>query len=300
MNIAARTVLPFAVAALAFASLPAAAQEAAGPTVSVFQANPNGQFYFVQYQAGPGENNQVTIATEGSGSTTQWLVSEQGFLADGSGTRLVLNVGPGCTRLDDHTARCFVPEDEGTNARVIVKLGDGNDFASTKTACGYSSYDDNYVCDAKMYGGDGADVLHANDHETRYEGTEPWGSVAYGGDGGDTLYAGDSGSAMYGGTRTSNGPCEYDHRATAGCDRLFGDTGHDHLDGGDGGDVIEGRGGDDVITGGAGRDSLFGHGGDDTIYARDDKVDTVAGGRDTDRAQVDRGRDDVRSVERFF
>jgi hypothetical protein len=63
---------------------------------------------------------------------------------------------------------------------------------------------------------------------------------------------------------------------------------------------LEGGSGSDVLVGGAGVDALVGGDGADVMYARDGRADTVAGGRGTDRARVDRGRDKVSLVERFI
>jgi Tol biopolymer transport system component len=63
-------------------------------------------------------------------------------------------------------------------------------------------------------------------------------------------------------------------------------------------DKIAGRGGNDVLDGGAGNDRLDAAAGDDFILARDGLRDTVSGGPGIDRAEIDRGRDVVRGVEK--
>ena len=63
---------------------------------------------------------------------------------------------------------------------------------------------------------------------------------------------------------------------------------------------LAGAGGNDILIGGGGRDGLWGKAGADRLYARDGAVDYVHGGRGSDRASVDRGRDIVRSIEGFL
>jgi Ca2+-binding RTX toxin-like protein len=76
-----------------------------------------------------------------------------------------------------------------------------------------------------------------------------------------------------------------------GADLLWGSAGDDRLAGGSGDDELVGRRGADRLSGGAGRDR---------IDARDRRRDRVDGGTGRDRARVDRRRDAVRRVERFF
>jgi RTX calcium-binding nonapeptide repeat (4 copies) len=94
---------------------------------------------------------------------------------------------------------------------------------------------------------------------------------------------------------------------TARDDRLIGTPDNDVICGFGGDDVIRGRGGHDIvygsfgndeIKGGAGLDSLLGNGGDDLLLAKDRRPDFVDGGPGFDRASRDRGKDELRSVER--
>jgi Ca2+-binding RTX toxin-like protein len=85
---------------------------------------------------------------------------------------------------------------------------------------------------------------------------------------------------------------------TPGDDVICGLGGNDVIRAGDGGDVVLGGDGNDVVDGGPGEDRLFGAAGRDTILARDGAGDVVDGGPGFDRAQIDRGIDRARSIER--
>jgi Ca2+-binding RTX toxin-like protein len=77
-------------------------------------------------------------------------------------------------------------------------------------------------------------------------------------------------------------------------------AGNDVVRGREGNDVILGGDGSDVLDGGGDEDRLFGGGGTDLIRARDGTPDVVDGGPGIDRAQIDRGLDVVRSIERLL
>lgn len=62
-------------------------------------------------------------------------------------------------------------------------------------------------------------------------------------------------------------------------------------------DTLRGTATANVLRGGAGADVLDGRAGNDTIYSRDGVADTVVGGADSDKAQVDQGVDNVSGVE---
>jgi hypothetical protein len=55
-----------------------------------------------------------------------------------------------------------------------------------------------------------------------------------------------------------------------------------------------------VVRGGRGHDFVLGESGDETLYAKDSVRDRVWGGRGFDRARVDRGLDEIRSINLFF
>lgn len=91
-----------------------------------------------------------------------------------------------------------------------------------------------------------------------------------------------------------------------GNDRIYAKGGSDRIHGGDGDDLVYGGSGRDVVLGGAGRDSLVGGPGtdqisggtgNDALLAKDAARDIVDGGSGWDRATIDRGLDNVTSVE---
>ncbi|WP_158385195.1 PKD domain-containing protein [Candidatus Nitrososphaera evergladensis] len=75
-----------------------------------------------------------------------------------------------------------------------------------------------------------------------------------------------------------------------GNDRIFGDDGADKLYGGSGNDVIYGDNGNDVIVGGAGNDDISGGNGSNTIDGSDGN----------DGCDDDRGRSNMRNIERNY
>jgi Ca2+-binding RTX toxin-like protein len=75
-----------------------------------------------------------------------------------------------------------------------------------------------------------------------------------------------------------------------GNDRIFGDDGADKLYGGSGNDVIYGDNGNDVIVGGAGNDDISGGNGNNTIDGSDGN----------DGCDDDRGRSNMRNIERNY
>jgi Ca2+-binding RTX toxin-like protein len=221
------------------------------------------------YQAAPGEQNRVAATM--TPDLDAWIVSESGIDASGP---LALTPGPGCTSLNPQTALCEynVEDPTETSRHVVIDLGDNHDFAWASGACGPLRL---LPCQALISGGEGVDVVFANDFDKSWFGTdEP--SRVHGGPGTDYLYAGRGGSRLIGGP---------------GADMLFGGPGRDLIRGGDG---------EDTITGGLRTDELRGGAGRDTFYARDGYRDRVFGGFGRDRARVDRLLDRVRSIERFF
>jgi Ca2+-binding RTX toxin-like protein len=228
------------------------------------------------YDAAPGETNHLTVNAQlrfSSGDIEGWIVRESGYLGSGA-THITLVAGAGCTSLDSQTAYCAMPGTEALRIHILVTLGDLSDVASIAGACGYTDNTTDFKCiETRVDGGAGYDDLVANDSS----GATCCGDfVLLGGDGGDLLYAGDVGTTLYGG---------------GGGDWLFGAAGRDTLRGGSGNDRIVGGPGRDILRGGANRD---------TLYARDRYTDVVGGGGGRDRAHVDRGRDIVSSIERFF
>jgi hypothetical protein len=221
------------------------------------------------YQAAPGEQNRVAVTM--TPDLDAWIVSESGLDASGP---LVLTAGPGCTSIDPQIALCEynVLDPTETSRHVVIDLGDNHDFAWASGACGPFQ---ELPCQALISGGEGVDVVFANDvDKSWFETDEP--SRVHGGPGADHLYAGDAGS------------------------RLIGGRGDDMLFGGPGRDMISGGGGKDTIRGGLRSDELRGGARADTFYARDGYRDRVFGGKGRDSARVDRLLDRVRSIARFF
>lgn len=225
------------------------------------------------YQAAPGEPNAVAVTM--TADLDAWIVSERGFDASGP---VALTAGPGCTSLDVRTALCEhnAADITETSLHVVLVLGDsvgGNlDIAWASDACGPYRW---VACQALIYGGEGADLVFANDVDQVYfVSDEP--STVYGGPGADQLYAGEAGIRLIGGR---------------GADMLFGGPGRDMISGGDG---------EDTIRGGLRPDELRGGARADTFYARDGYRDRVFGGKGRDSARVDRLLDRVRSIARFF
>ena len=76
---------------------------------------------------------------------------------------------------------------------------------------------------------------------------------------------------------------------TEAADRLLGGGGSDRIAGLGGSDRIEGGDGGDLLDAGPGLDDILGDAGADTIRARDNQVDLIACGADTDTATADGG-----------
>jgi RTX calcium-binding nonapeptide repeat (4 copies) len=221
------------------------------------------------YQAAPGEQNRVAVTM--TPDLEAWIVSENGFDASGA---LVLIAGPGCTSLGPQTALCEynVEDSSETSRHVVIDLGDNHDFAWASGACGPTQA---LPCQALISGGEGADVVFANDVDESWFATDEPSRVR-GGPGADRLRAGQGGS------------------------RLIGGPGADSLLGGAGKDMLVGGGGRDTIRGGFRSDELRGGARADTFYARDGYRDRVFGGKGRDSARVDRLLDRVRSIARLF
>jgi len=62
-------------------------------------------------------------------------------------------------------------------------------------------------------------------------------------------------------------------------------------------DKLYGYGGNDTMDGGAGADLMTGYAGNDTFIANDGFADSIFGGRDNDKADLDDLLDEVESVE---
>lgn len=229
------------------------------------------------YEAGPGENNAVTISTlRPWPSFGGWIVVDTTFGAPPT-------AGAGCSSIDAQTVECASAIDGG-GFFVNMNLADGDDRASLAAACGFASMEGEFGCATMVNAGPGRDSVVANDVDH---------ATVNGGDGRDFLFAGEKGSILRGG---ANG----DHLIGAGgIDRLYGGAGTDFLWAGANNDILRGGEDTDELRAGWGHDDARGGPGRDTIYARDHRRDVVIGGMGFDRARVD-SRDAVSMVERFF
>lgn len=134
-----------------------------------------------------------------------------------------------------------------------------------------------------VYGGRAHDVLMGDRRGNDLDGGSGRDTVRAAG-GRDSVGGGGGNDVLFGGP---------------GRDWIDGDGGSDRAFGGAGADVLFGHEGRDVLTGGRGGDSLDGSAGNDTLRARDGVRDRVRGGAGRDRAQLDRGLDRVRGIERL-
>jgi hypothetical protein len=260
---AAAAILPFAHTDVAMAG-----------TVEVVPAvcHPRGGgcVYQARVRGAAGEVNAFTL----TGTVSEVVVSDAGA---------PLQVGPGCERIDAHTARCAVD-------RTAVDAGDGNDEVRNRIAVRAQTQAitvDGGPGDDHLIGAAGEDYLSGGAGD----------DVLEGGDGGDVL-EGDARGSPAGDDSLTGGPGTdrvlYDTRqdirvdlaasgadgraserdelrelesvtAGDGNDLLRGDGGGNALDGGPGDDVVSGRGGDDDLRGGRGVDRVRGGDGDDTL-----------------------------------
>ncbi len=177
---------------------------------------------YVEFTAGPGETNLVTITKP---EPLFFRVIDPGS---------VITPGMGCSSVSDHEVRCgtgfggidtlVLDTRDGDDSATFsslrgeeVKGGSGNDVLTVGAG----------VCYGRLYGGLGNDTLNAG-------GTGQCGPAdeLYGEDGNDTLNGASSGETLKGGP---------------GDDVLKGFGWMDSLDGGLGADVVNGGDGDDTV-----------------------------------------------------
>ncbi len=267
-----RRLLPLA---LVLAAVPAASAQAG--TLSVSGTT-------ITYQAAPGEANFVTVNWGNVGAGPDFIP----VLDDHAPITPI----PPCVA-DDVGARC---ESAGTNPTWIVRLGDGNDIAS-------SSNDHAVGHHVEFYGEEGDDDLESdgssdlldggpgNDELTPDEDDAGPGDVVVGGPGEDTLQTGNPTGASgpiavsFDGVANDGYPGENDNYGTDMEDLSAPSTAPsinfvgndvrnvvqlrsqsaDTVKGLGGDDLIDGANGNDVLDGGDGNDTIFGGGNDDTI-----------------------------------
>ena len=221
----------------------------------------------LEYRAGPGERNHVTIVRARVGATVTDLAG--------------VTPGRGCVpgRPRPSTARCSLDVDEVRPA--VVALGDRGDYA--RLVGGLSGYFDGGSGDDVLIGGRGLKWINifrggpGNDRMIGGPGDDDFDEDSKR-NGADTISGGaqaDSGrpfsitdTVSYrdrrnGVTADLNGRPDDGERGERdsivgvaklvggrGSDRLAGDSGHNWLEGGAGADTILGGGGDDTLFGG--------------------------------------------------
>ncbi|GAA2495914.1 hypothetical protein Ahu01nite_031210 [Winogradskya humida] len=199
----------------------------------------------VQYTAGSGKTNKVTITRSGRTVTID--------------DKVTIKPGKGCKRVgkDVTKVRCTTSK---TPTWVRIHLGDRNDWLQNKSDLGISVYAGSG--NDTVYGGPRADSLYGDSGKDKL-----WGSGGNdrldGSDGNDRLDGGAGNDSINGGTGADS------ILARGGDDKIWGMTGNDTIWAGPGADTIwddlPGReSGADYYSGGAGRDSLY--------YVRDEKV----------------------------
>lgn len=171
-----------------------------------------------------------------------------------------------------------------------------DDLANDTSPDGTFNIRPNFV---RIYTGSGNDTIVGTNRAETIIGFE--GDDVIFGMGGDDLLIGHFGSdAINGGdgNDTIEGSAGFDSlEAGAGDDLLIGGFNPDRLLGGPGNDTLSGGGGSDILTAGTDGDLLVGGAGNDRFFTRNNlAIDTLQGGRGTDRAQSD--DDDIRfSIE---
>jgi Ca2+-binding RTX toxin-like protein len=207
----------------------------------------------LRYVAADGERNQVVV--------TKWIVRQEGDMTgtDVSDDGAQISPGAGCTGSGSRVAHC-----DGPVTRIVLLLGDGNDWAQTGG--------DNRPGDGittEVHAGPGDDQVHGG-----YTA-----SVLYGEDGDDSMYGGAGDDLLDGG---------------AGQDDLYAAAGDDIVLGRDGVDIAWGGPGSDRLDGGADMDELFGFNSWATGASSGvDGNDTLTGGDGPDYLDGEQGSDDM-------
>ncbi len=239
----------------------------------------------VDYVAAAGEVNDVLMVGDVQNRVT---ITDRGAPVTATGA---------CTSVDAHSAVCHVPARRPFNrAHAHLALGDRDDRFATPTPRRFQQNDAGLEVDggngndvlsgggtdfATLRGGEGNDVLHANN----------WGAELRGGPGDDLLYGGDELDLLYGG---------------GGHDQLYGGGGDDELTDGDRDGPGEAAApGADTLDGGAGTDALSYEQRTRPVSVRTDdnddagesgehdslrNIEWVFGGAGDDRLVGDRGR----------
>lgn len=235
------------------------AEAAAAGVVKVYSSTK------VEYRAGSGKQNSVTITRSGRTVTVDDIVT--------------VKAGAGCAavRGDVTKVRCTTGK---SPTWLRVYLRDRNDKVTNKTDLGMSAY-----------AGSGNDALTGG----------PRNDYLYGDDGKDTL-TGLGGNDWLGGghgnDRIHGGAGRDNLDGDEGNDRAYGGPGFDVVDGWEGADLLAGGADNDLVSGGPGRDDIWGNGGDDTFPDAHEQwvsADTFHGGPGDDVVEYDLRTKPVRS-----
>jgi Ca2+-binding RTX toxin-like protein len=252
-----------AAAALAIVAGPATAQAASVSSVRDT----------LTYEAAPGESNALTLTR----APSVFRISDGGAL---------VSAGAGCRSTGPGSVECRAADVR----RVVVRLGDGDDFATTSVAGR-----------TQVYGGAGNDRLEGGEGASDLFG-EAGDDVLEGGDGDDLLDGGAGADLLSGGANAIEF-LELDialyARRTAGV-RVSLDGVANDGEPGEGDNVLPDV---EVVVGGAGNDvligsaeevnALLGGGGNDVVRDGGGEIDLLFGERGNDLLVGGAGTDDM-------
>ncbi|MEU4692255.1 calcium-binding protein [Actinoplanes sp. NPDC023714] len=207
---------------------------------------------WVQYKAGSGTTNKVTITRSGRTVTVD--------------DKVKIKAGKGCKAVkgDKTKVRCKLKKNP---TRVVVYAGSRNDTVVNKTGIR-----------ATFEGGSGNDVLVGGSNLDRLFGNSGADRI-YGGGNNDYAHGGTGNDKLYG-----QGGNDYLY-GNENDDTLYGGEGFDVLAGDTGNDKLYGERHYDRLTGGAGNDRLDGGAGPDVLDGDKPGVigaDVILGGPDDD------------------
>jgi hypothetical protein len=234
---------------------------AAAGTVTIVD-EPNPVNHTLQFTAGAGDVNNVTVTQAGS----QFTISDAGAV--------MTTAQAGCTGSGTNTVSCT----DAAITQIGASLGDGSDRIANDTAVG-----------SDFAGGDGGDTLigssaadftidggPGNDTVDGRDGNDGRIFGLLGGLGTDRVVGGSGNDALRGGDLIDT-PGD-------GGDELDAGDGTDSLMGGEGADTLLGGAGVDTLDGGADPDDVFGGPGDDRLQElADGAADHLDGGSGDDR-----------------
>lgn len=206
----------------------------------------------VEYSEGLFSNNvnSVSVGRTAEGFVVQDLTSN-------------VNVGQGCSRVNQHKAICG----SSTPSKVKMRLEGGNDVAGILSGALHVSLD--------IDAGNGNDILLGGDRNDTLQGGAGNDDID-GGKGNDNINGGAGNDEITGGSDK---------------DTIDGDLGKDDINGGSGDDTLKGGLGDDSLNGGAGQDKIIGDLGNDNITGGSGK-DDIDAGLGKDKLFVDDGEKD--------